>query len=160
MFCVFLQASLFKGQSCCSPSRPTKSTCDCYVMHNDEALHAAAYSLHIAHRNITIRHARLQHLFYIMLYMRTALGKQVIQIHVPLLPSSIRGADRKAVMPCGREGNRGPGGEYWQPPPGVQCCALDYVASLASCLQKPDRAVPAPAVHGITTLPLPLPCLL
>jgi len=34
---------------------------------------------------------------------------QVVHTHVPLSPSSIIDAGKKAVMLCGWEGNRGPG---------------------------------------------------
>ena len=40
---MFLEAAIFARQRCCSQSRPTNSTCDCYVMHT-EALHTAAYA--------------------------------------------------------------------------------------------------------------------
>ena len=65
-FCVFLQASIFKRQSCCSQSRPTNSApLDCYVMH--EVLRGLLFAAsRIASRKITIRHTHthLQHLFY------------------------------------------------------------------------------------------------
>ena len=32
---LFLQASIFTRQSCCSQSCPTNSARDCYVMHNE-----------------------------------------------------------------------------------------------------------------------------
>ena len=42
---------------------------------------------------------------------------------------------------CGWEGNRGHGGEYWQPPPGV--CVCTWLTSLMGCL--PINRQPAPA---------------
>ena len=61
-------------------------------------------------------------------------------------PSSITNASQTTVTPCGWEGNRGPGAQYWQLQPVVYLCT--WLISLVGCL--PRNLSPALALMAHT----------
>ena len=88
---------------------------------------------------------------------------QVVHTRMLLHQTVWIGTGQRAVTSCGWEGNRGPGEEYWQPPPGARLCR-PYIQLTYSIIRglKTNRSLPPaptalrdPSITSITSINLP-----